>query len=184
MPVEGKQWWHVIISTYNSWLPGDARGFRSRDHKIHSSGDYKAPPPKEEHEGLRKYHEQKADEPVVIPEEAKETVGRAILAKLEKLEHRCLALSVASTHSHWLVELPEDEKTVRKIVGECKTKSSHAIREVLPGKVWAFRGKFIRVKNRKHHQNTYGYIRGQDDAWIWDYKQEPEKNKDEEQAQG
>jgi len=73
---------------------------------------------------------------------------------------------------------------VRKIVGECKTKSSHAIRETLPGKVWAFRGRFIRVKDQGHHRNTYHYIRDQDDAWIWDYKQEPEKKQDEEQAQG
>src|SRR5262245_29868377 len=30
MPQPGKQWWHVIISTYASWLPGDLRGFRSK----------------------------------------------------------------------------------------------------------------------------------------------------------
>ena len=185
MPAEGKLWWHVIISTLNSWLPADARGFRSRNHKIHSSGDYKNPPPKEEHEGLRKYQQKNAVDVVVIPDESKETVGRAILAKLAKLEHRCLVLSVASTHSHWLVELPEDEKTVRKIVGECKTKSSHAIRDVVPGRVWAFRGKFIPVKDREQ-QNTYRYILGQEDAWIWDYKQEPTETKDDDaqEAQG
>ena len=29
MPEEGKRWRHVIISTLNSWLPGDPRGFRT-----------------------------------------------------------------------------------------------------------------------------------------------------------
>src|SRR5262249_17500638 len=51
MPAEGKLWRHVIISTLNSWLPGDPRGFRAVNHKIHSSGDYKNPPPGE-HAGL------------------------------------------------------------------------------------------------------------------------------------
>src|SRR4051794_17135006 len=123
MPNEGLQWWHVIISTYNSWLPGDERGFRSRGHKIHSSGDYKNPPPPDEHAGLRRYHEARADEPVIIPEECRATLGEAILAKLEKLGHRVLVLAVAATHSHWQAELPEDEKEVRRIVGECKAKS-------------------------------------------------------------
>ena len=48
MPRPNKCWWHVTLSTYGSWLPGDQRGFRSRKHKIHSSGDYKNPPPASE----------------------------------------------------------------------------------------------------------------------------------------
>src|SRR5947207_10093448 len=47
-------WIHVVVGTYRSWDFGDERGFRSRKHRIHSSGDYKNPPPKREHEGLRK----------------------------------------------------------------------------------------------------------------------------------
>ena len=185
MPKEGLQWWHVIISTLNSWLPGDKRGFRSRGHKIHSSGDYKNPPPPGEHAALYKYQKEHVGDPVVIPEECRETVGRAILAKLDKLGYRVLAIAVAATHSHWLVELPADEKEVRQIVGQCKTKSSHAIREQVPGHVWAYRGKNIRVKDREHHLNVYRYVLNQKDAWIWDFKKEAkEEGKDEEQAQG
>jgi REP element-mobilizing transposase RayT len=172
MPKEGLQWWHVIISTYNSWLPGDERGFRSRDHKIHSSGDYKSPPPADEHAGLRRYHQQHAGEVVVIPQECRETVGQAILAKLNKLGYRVLVISVAATHSHWLSELPEDEREVRLIVGQCKTKSSHALRHHVPGRVWAYRGKNIRVKDREHQLNAYGYILKQEGAWIWDFKKQ------------
>jgi REP element-mobilizing transposase RayT len=100
-------------------------------------------------------------------------VGRAILAKLNKLGYRVLA--VAATHSHWLVELPEDETEVRQIVGQCKTKSSHAIRAQVPGRVWAYRGKNIRVKDRTHQLNVYRYILTQADAWIWDYKKVEKK---------
>jgi REP element-mobilizing transposase RayT len=176
------QWWHVIISTLNSWLPGDKRGFRSRGHKLHSSGDYKRPPPAGEHAGLQRYHKERAGEAVVIPAECREIVGRAILAKLNKLGYRVLAVAVAATHSHWLVEMPEDESDVRKIVGQCKTKSSHAIRAQVPGRVWAYRGKNIRVKDRTHQLNVYRYILTQPDAWIGDFKkaeQEPDQ-----QAQG
>ena len=172
MPQEGLQWWHVIISTLNSWLPGDERGFRSRGHKIHSSGDYKNPPPPDEHAGLRKHHEELAGDTLVIPEFCRDIVGLAILAKLKKLKYRVLALAVAATHSHWLVELPTDEKTVRLIIGECKTKSSHAIRTQVPGRVWAYRGKNIRVKDREHQVNVYHYILDQTDAWIWDFRKQ------------
>ena len=61
---------------------------------------------------------------------------------------------------------------VRLIVGECKTRSSHAIREQVPGRVWGYRGKNIRVKDRKHQLNVYGYILTQEDAWIYDFKKQ------------
>ena|ERR1022692_4417093 len=183
MPNDGMQWWHVIISTHNSWLPGDKRGFRSRDHKIHSSGDYKNPPPIEEHAGLRSFHEQRSDGPTIIPTHLHETVGRAIVAKLTKGNYRILALSVSTTHSHMLVELPDGLEEARRIVGQCKSASSHAIRAELPGRVWAFRGSCKRIKEREHHSNVYGYILNQKDAWIWDFAKE-EKQQQEEEAQG
>jgi hypothetical protein len=49
MPLPGMAWRHLVIFTHNSWLPGDPRGFRSQNHKILSSGDYKNPPPPGEH---------------------------------------------------------------------------------------------------------------------------------------
>jgi hypothetical protein len=52
MPTFGKRWRHVIVNTRCSWLHGDLRGFRNRKHRIHSSGDYRNPPPPEEHRVL------------------------------------------------------------------------------------------------------------------------------------
>src|SRR5258705_8154128 len=135
MPKPGKRWRHIVISTHNSWLPGDPRGFRSEDHEIHSSGDYKNPPPPGEHAGLFKYNKDRCGDAVVIPSDCRESVGKAILAKLSKLDHQILALAVAGMHVHALVELPDDVKEVRKILGQCKTKSSHALRDQLPGQV-------------------------------------------------
>jgi len=184
------QWWHIIVSTHNSWLPGDKRGFRSRGHKIHSSGDYKKPPPIEEHAGLWAYHQQRSNGPVIIPENQYEVVGKAILVKLKKLGYRVLALSVSATHSHWLVELPDDLKQAKLIAGQCKTVSSHAIRADVPGRVWASGGSFIRIKERSHQLNAYRYILNQKDAWTWDYakeekaEEETNDNQQSEEAQG
>ena len=178
MTQEGMQWWHIIITTWNSWLPGDKRGFRSRAHKVHSSGDYKKPPPIEEHAGLRNYHQHKSGEPVVIPADSRETVGRAILAKLNKGKDRVVALSVSATHAHILVKLSNSLEEARAIIGQCKASSSHAIRMELPGRVWAFRGSFNRIKDRQHQLNAYRYILKQKDAWTWDF------TKEEKEAQG
>ena len=47
-----KYWQHVILGTRCSWMHGDRRGFRDRGHRIHSSGDYKNPPPAGEYDRL------------------------------------------------------------------------------------------------------------------------------------
>ncbi|MBX9678230.1 MAG: hypothetical protein K2X38_05650 [Gemmataceae bacterium] len=166
MPRPGFRWRHVIISTYRSWLPGDKRGFRSRHHKIHSSGDYKAPPPIDEHAGLRSFH--KADgAKVVIPHELKEVVGRKIIEKFAKLELRLNAIAVSSTHSHWLAELPEDRTEAKRIVGEIKAIAAQAIRKQIPGGIWARGAKVTPVDTPRYQLNVYHYILDQIGAWVW-----------------
>ena len=171
MPAEGKSWRHVIISTLNSWLPGDPRGFRAVNHKIHSSGDYKNPPPPGEHANLHQHSKAISGAPVVISEELREIVGTAFCDELIRVAHRLLVISVAATRCHLLVELPDDKKEIRRIIGECKRKASVAIRKELPGRVWAHDGKYQAVETAEHQQNVYNYIwTKQDDAWIWSYK--------------
>ncbi len=170
MPKPGMRWRHVVIGTLNSWLPGDPRGFRSRDHKIHSSGDYRNPPPPGEHGGLHRYSKRISGEPVVIPAELREVAGRAMLAKLKKLEHQILALAVAGMHTHMLVELPEDIAVVRSVVGQCKAAASHKIQHALPGRVWGGRGKYKAVDDAQYQRRVYGYILNQNDAWTWSFK--------------
>ena len=40
-----RHWYHCNGSTYGTWLPGDPRGWRSRNHRVHVPGDYRTPPP-------------------------------------------------------------------------------------------------------------------------------------------
>jgi REP element-mobilizing transposase RayT len=166
MPRPGYRWRHVIVSTYRSWLPGDQRGFRSRKHKIHSSGDYKEPPPLEEHAGLRSFHA-KGGSKVVIPSDLKELIGRQILAKSEKLELRVNAASVSPTHSHWLLELPEDRKEAKRLIGEIKAIAGQAVRKLIPCGIWARGAKLVAVETPRHQKNVYRYILDQEDAWVW-----------------
>ena len=98
--------------------------------------------------------------------------------------HRVLVVSVSGMHCHFLAELPDSLEEVRQIVGQCKSKSSHAIRDRVPGRVWAFRGSFLRVKDRKHQLNAFGYIKKQKGAWIWDFTQEENAEKKDPEAQG
>src|SRR4051812_17768658 len=118
MPRAGYSWRHVVISTHRSWLPGDARGFRNRGHRIHSSGDYESPPPKLEHAGLR-LENLKWGEPVEIERELRATVGRAIDAALQAMKLEVVAVSVSGMHAHVLVELPIGAAIQKRIVGEC-----------------------------------------------------------------
>jgi REP element-mobilizing transposase RayT len=164
------RWRLVTISTYASWLPGDERGFRAKQHKIHSSGDYKHRPPKGEHAGLLRYAQSISGRPVFIPRRCRETVGKAILRKLRKLGYRVLSLSVCGMHAHFLVELPDDLRAIRHIIGQCKTVASHGVRNVLPGRVWAGGGDFQPVDDRRHHHNAYQYPFKQKHAWAWCYK--------------
>lgn len=172
MPKPGMLWRHVIISTKGSWLPGDPRGFRSKDHDIHSSGDYKSPPPKGEHAGLHRYAKKISPKAIVIPKDLRETVGRAIIAELKEQGYSILAISVAATHAHFLAELPADRAETKTIVGRCKTAACYDIREQMPGTVWARDGKYLPTRDQKHQRNVFHYIEEQEDAWIWTFQKE------------
>jgi REP element-mobilizing transposase RayT len=170
MPRAGYRWRHVVISTHNSWLPGDPRGFRSKDHDVHSSGDYKHPPPAGEHAGLHRYAKRHSGPPVVLPAPLRETVGRAILQELEKHGATIPALAVAGMHAHLLIELPDDIAEMRRIIGRCKTAACHAIREEMPGRVGANYGSYKPVDDRAHHHAVYHYILGQQNAGLWSFQ--------------
>src|ERR1700722_10240396 len=118
------RWRHVIINTHSSWLHGNAKGFRSRDHRIHSSGDYKNPPPAGEHEGLLYYHEDRSSPKVEIPSEIRGIVGAGLIEYVQQEQYDLLALSVSDLHAHFVVDLPESLPLVKEIVGRAKEKAS------------------------------------------------------------
>jgi hypothetical protein len=92
-----------------------------------------------------------------------------MLGKAAEIEMPCLCLAAGPTHTHLLASLRDDWTFVKKQVGRLKQAGSHAIRDVLPGKVWAAGGKPIRVRDRGHHREVFGYIlkHVREGAWVW-----------------
>lgn len=158
MPREGKVWRHIIISTRGAWLHGSAKGFRSRRHRIHSSGDYKALPPAGEHAPLLDYQRERSRPPVIVPRELRERIGNALCRSLTRSGHRVLAVAVGATHAHALVELPLNYSETRRIVGDAKCDSSRAVRTEIPGNVWAAGGSYKIIKDRPHQLRVFHYI--------------------------
>jgi REP element-mobilizing transposase RayT len=172
MSAPGMLWRHVIINTFGTWLHGDERGFRSRKHRIHSSGDYRDRPPPEEHAGLHEFQKAHARREVTIDRSRRRTVGQALLTALLHRHYRILALAVGKVHAHALVELPESLATVKAIVGDAKRKSSRAAKTQLPGTVWASGGTFKMVKDDDHLRRANDYIMYDQglDAWTWSFR--------------
>ena len=173
MPRSGFIWRHVIVSTHNAWLPGDARGWRSRDHRLHLSGDYRNPPPKREHAGLRRYARSINGPPVAVPCSVRPIIGARLLQSLHEHDVRVLVIAVAGMHAHALAELPEDRSAAGAIVGQAKNFASRNVRRLMPGTIWAAGGFFKPVRDRAHQRNVFRYIRDQqgDGAWVWTFRE-------------
>src|SRR3954471_5641470 len=139
------RWRHVMVNTHCTWLPGSAKGFRNRRHRIHSSGDYKHPPPAGEHKGLREYNQLRAAKPLEIPPKLREKIGRAFVKRLRDEGYTVLAVSVSAEHVHALVLLPDHRATVRRIIGRCK---QYGTRAGAPDDPWANLGRRGRVQAR------------------------------------
>jgi len=167
-----KRWRHVIINTRCSWLHGDPRGFRSRGHRIHSSGDYKHPPPEGEHRALWIYHKTHSDDPVELEQQLRVAVVRQFVLKMQSLTHSIIACSCGAEHLHALAELPQGDEAVRREVGKCKQKVSHAIRDRLPGSIWSAGGEFKHINDAAHLHNVYRYIRTRQEPGtvVWSHR--------------
>jgi len=172
MPAAGKKWRHVIVNTHSSWLHGDRRGFRSRRHRIHSSGDYKHPPPKGEHGGLYRYQIGKSRPEVHLDSDLRRTIGRALLQHLCECGHKVLVVAVTKVHAHFLAELPDNIVTVKAIVGDAKRRASRAVKAQLPGTIWARCGTYKPVHSPDHQRSAYDYILYDQgpDAWTWSFR--------------
>jgi REP element-mobilizing transposase RayT len=164
-----KVWRHIIINTHGSWLHGDQRGFRSRDHRIHSSGDYRNPPPPGEHAPLLRYRKKQCPDEIRIDAKLRPIIGHAMISKLHEMEFRVIAVAVTKIHAHAVTELPDDVSQIKEIVGQAKRVSSRAVKEDLPGTVWSAGCTYERIGTPGHLQSAYEYVlykqgRG---AWTW-----------------
>jgi REP element-mobilizing transposase RayT len=167
---------HIVINTHSTWLHGDRRGFRSREHRIHSSGDYRNPPPRGEHASLHAYQLEHSAPPTFLPSDAFALIGNAIVENLTSRGHVVQAASVNPTHSHQLVSLPNDFDQIKVIIGWSKRFATRAARqqfEVLRDtEIWA-EGETIKpINDESHRSNARDYILTKQgaDAWTWTHE--------------
>jgi REP element-mobilizing transposase RayT len=168
-------WFHVTLGTYNSWLPGDERGWRSRGHKRHSSGDHRDPPPVGEHAGIRKQARLVSGTTVVLGSPMRPAIGIELRRSLQKHQCAVLVIAVAATHAHILARLPLDPRQLRLVVGDAKRRASRAVKDELPGRIWAGSASFRRIADRAHQVPAFNYIlgHGSEGAWVWCFRDQP-----------
>jgi hypothetical protein len=171
--VPGGNWFHCIINTYGAWLYGDPRGFRTRHHREHVDGDYKNPPPP----GLyAKQFERSVESlkqpPVTLSKAWRLIVGVAVRDKLEQRGAFVLCLTVSAQHVHRLAKLPRGVKP-RIMMGFARKHAKFEVNDRgWEGKLWALRGRELRVKDRHHQLQVYRYIlaHANEGAWVWQWK--------------
>jgi len=166
-----RAWAHVVTSTRGQWLPGDRRGFRSRQHRVHSSGDYRRPPPPGEHEGLRKVAEAISTGPVFLATAHRRVVVEAIQTKLTQLGAHPRVIACDGVHCHALFNCDGDAV---RLFGRAKQAASHALREQIPGRVWGRSSHVERIKDESHYLAVIRYVLAHQDrgAIVW----EPERS--------
>ena len=162
-------WFHVVLTYYGNWLPGDPRGFRTRHHRLHVEGDYKHPPPKGTHLPILHRSKLLLKQPKIILAPAQQgIIGFAFLESLASLGHQALTLAVSSTHLHLQVKIPPD--VVRLHCGKAKKHAWHCLnKQGWQGKLWAKGGKYQPILHYSHHKNTRAYILNHalEKAWVW-----------------
>ena len=165
-------WYHVVCNTYGTWLPGDPRGWREKDHKKHVPGDYKNPPPKGFGTELHKYSKGALKQnPVFLTPKQREIAGRAMVDSFVLHDREVIALSVGRIHFHLLGRF--EAPLVRKDVGLAKLNAYHRLREAgHQGKVWQREAGVTPIADRRHQERVFDYIRkhANKGAWVWTFR--------------
>lgn len=154
-------WFHVTVHTYGSWIRGDPRGWRDRNHEVHVDGDYKRPPEAGTYEKLHAYCKQRmARAPVRIEPSMRLVVLLAIVERLRMERIQVIAVSVDGVHVHILAKFI-DWSPIRW-VGLAKKHASHVVRQLglrsEGGGLWAKKSYAKPITNRAHQRRAFHYI--------------------------
>jgi hypothetical protein len=163
------KWFHVIVTTYGAWLPGDPRGFRTRHHREDVQGDYKNPPPADRYRAKAAWSRFLMKQPpVVVPENLREVIGELMLARLQRCGALVVCIAVAGQHVHFLTKMPKPR--VRHWTGLAKKHVTFELRHHgWQGKLWGVRCKVVPILDRRHQINVFNYIlrHREEGAWVW-----------------
>jgi len=172
-------WYHLIGSTYGTWLRGEPRGFRTYRHRMHIEGDYHNPPPEYRYQFLFDYSKRSLRyPPVILNNEQRRIICGSMLQRFQIDGVEVAALAILSNHFHLLSRFPELTSQQRKrfnlsilhdgrdpaprhFVGLARKHASFILSEhhlKPPSRVWASRPKCLPVNDQQHHQHAFNYI--------------------------
>jgi hypothetical protein len=183
-------WFHCTGNTYGTWLRGDPRGWRARDHREHVEGDYRHPPPTGTYDKLqaRSQRLMKRDRVVLSPA-LREVACRLMGQSLLKDGVELIDLCVSARHWHTLARFRpvnsrrDDRREPRILLGRAKARAATAMGKsglVAPGGIWAIRCRCLPVRDRAHQLSIVKYIRKHalQGAAVWSMLQYEEKPRD------
>jgi hypothetical protein len=153
-------WYHVMGHTYGTWLPGSAKGFRTRHHREHVEGDYRNPPPKGKYDELYERSKRLMQrDPVYLDVEQRKRALDELIASLQRRNIEIAAASVDRIHKHILARFPDHDP--RRWVGIAKKESSHYCKvsgHAPEGGLWGTRCECVPVRDESHRLNVVDYI--------------------------
>ena len=159
-------WVHAIVTLRGWWLPGDPRGFRSRGHRIHSSGDYRNPPPVGEHAGLSALNRARATKVAEFTVEERRTVAEVFVERLGPAPWRLLAVACGAGHLHALFRAGDADAAL--VLGQIKRIASYRIGRGA-GRVWGRGAGIDRIADEGHWRAVERYILAheREGAVVW-----------------
>ena len=165
-----RHWYHCTGNTYGTWLPGDPRGWRSRNHRVHVPGDYKNPPLVSFHHIHRRSQRAQKHPPTRLTRAQREEACRLWGQALNFYNISFEALAISAIHWHLLICCPDDEP--RAHIGRLKSWSSRNLRRaglVGSGPLWAQGCRAEPIRDAKHFENCQQYIRRhyEQGAAVW-----------------
>lgn len=161
-------------NTYGTWLPGNPKGFRTRHHREHVEGDYKAPPPDGRYdERLQKSKDLMKRPPVYLTVRQRVRAVEEFVRSLQKRDIELIAVSIDRVHFHVLARFPDHNP--RHWIGIAKKESSHYLKQeaLAPvGGLWATRFEVVPIEDREHQLWTVSYIlkHAKKGATTWYFK--------------
>lgn len=173
-----RNWYHCTVSTYGTWLPGDPRGWRERDHHEHIEGDYKHPPKPSNFNTGRHNHSKRLlrFDPYHIAPPDRETIGRLLLESLEIQKISLLSLAVCENNFHALIQC--HNRRPKPTLGQAKKHVTFRFAPIINEQtkerrpIWEGEGGAKPINDEAHARNAYQYILDHihEGGWTWSYK--------------
>src|SRR3954470_1193307 len=116
-------WFHIMCHTYGTCLPGDPKGFRTRDQREHVEGDYRNPPPKGKYDKRWQHSKDlmKRD-PVYLNPAQQDRAVQEVVRSFRKWGIELRVLSIDPIHLHALARVIDGDP--RHYMGLAKKESS------------------------------------------------------------